>query len=63
MKSKPINMKTLQDRIDTIREEFQDARPDVALLIDELVRKIKELESDVTIFKNLARRYREGNDE
>lgn len=52
MKSKPINMKTLQDRIDTIREEFQDARPDVALLIDELVRKIKELESDV-FFNNI----------
>ena len=35
----------------------------MALLIDELVRKIKELESDVTIFKNLARRYKEGSDE
>ena len=37
-------MKTLQQRIDAIREEFQDTRPDVVMVIDELVEKLKGLE-------------------
>lgn len=34
----------LQTRIDAIREEFQDARPDVVMLIDELVKNIQDVE-------------------
>ena len=32
----------LQTRIDTIREEFQDARPDVVMLIDFMAQLIDE---------------------
>lgn len=34
-------MKTLQQRIDAIREEFQDQRPDVVMVMDELVEKLE----------------------
>jgi len=46
-------MTNIQTRIDAIREEFQDARPEVVLLIDELVKiineqsdRVKELEDE-----------------
>ena len=46
-------MQTIHEKIDAIREEFQDARPDVVMAIDELYQRYQRVSSDRLFYINL----------